>query len=249
MPIKVGPWARQTTEELVDSGSLLGDWAAMRERIASTGYVFVRGLLSADMVVLPEGQGCDTCNGLAGLHRAMIRSRPGRSFQCAAVRMRDAFGDPGYRRIVTDPAYNAIPFTSPPADLMAQMLGPQGFCYPSRSPEWCIRSAWCLDKPETSFTRTTAPCRTCSPAGCPWATCRARLVAWQLPGSQHSDTVRNRPLTRLERGWASTDYEAGDVLVFHCLTTHAALPNREQRMRFSAEFRGSSRINLHRGAW
>jgi Phytanoyl-CoA dioxygenase (PhyH) len=58
-----------------------------------------------------------------------------------------------------------------------------------------------------------------------------------LPGSQHSATVRNRPLTRLERGWATTDYEAGDVLVFHCLTTHAALPNREQRMRFSAEFR------------
>ncbi len=32
-------------EELADSGSLLGDWAALRERIASTGYVFVRGLL------------------------------------------------------------------------------------------------------------------------------------------------------------------------------------------------------------
>ena len=38
------------TKELVDSGSLLGDWAALRERIASSGYVFVRGLLSADMV-------------------------------------------------------------------------------------------------------------------------------------------------------------------------------------------------------
>ena len=49
--------------------------------------------------------------------------------------------------------------------------------------------------------------------------------------------VRFRPLDRLERGWVTTDYQAGDVLVFHCLTTHAALPNREARMRFSAEYR------------
>ncbi len=27
------------------------------------------------------------------------------------------------------------------------------------------------------------------------------------------------------------------MIVFHCLTTHAALPNRENRMRLSAEFR------------
>jgi hypothetical protein len=30
-----------------------------------------------------------------------------------------------------------------------------------------------------------------------------------LPDSQHSATVGNRPLTRLERSWATTDYEAG----------------------------------------
>jgi ectoine hydroxylase-related dioxygenase (phytanoyl-CoA dioxygenase family) len=57
------------------------------------------------------------------------------------------------------------------------------------------------------------------------------------PGSQSSSRVRYRPLDSLERGWLTTDYQAGDVLVFHCLTTHAALPNREPRMRFSAEYR------------
>jgi hypothetical protein len=44
-------------------------------------------------------------------------------------------------------------------------------------------------------------------------------------------------LGRLERGWVSADYAAGDVLVFHCLTTHAALPNHEARLRFSGEYR------------
>jgi ectoine hydroxylase-related dioxygenase (phytanoyl-CoA dioxygenase family) len=57
------------------------------------------------------------------------------------------------------------------------------------------------------------------------------------PGSQSSSRVHYRPLDHLEPGWLTTDYEPGDVLVFHCLTTHAALPNREIRMRFSAEYR------------
>jgi ectoine hydroxylase-related dioxygenase (phytanoyl-CoA dioxygenase family) len=57
------------------------------------------------------------------------------------------------------------------------------------------------------------------------------------PGSQRSSRVHVRPLNGHERGWLSADYRAGDVLVFHCLTTHAALPNREPRMRFSAEYR------------
>jgi len=43
-----------------------------------------------------------------------------------------------------------------------------------------------------------------------------------LPGSQHSSGVAARPLRRLEPGWRTADYEPGDILVFHCLTTHAA---------------------------
>ena len=40
-----------------------------------------------------------------------------------------------------------------------------------------------------------------------------------------------------ERGWATTDYRAGDVLVFHCLTSHAALPNLDTSLRLSGDFR------------
>lgn len=38
-------------------------------------------------------------------------------------------------------------------------------------------------------------------------------------------------------GWASTDYRLGDVIVFHCLTAHAALPNRTDGLRVSGDFR------------
>jgi hypothetical protein len=39
--------------------------------------------------------------------------------------------------------------------------------------------------------------------------------------------------------WRSTDYRRGDVLVFHCLTVHAALPNRSDRLRVSVDYRYS----------
>jgi hypothetical protein len=41
----------------------------------------------------------------------------------------------------------------------------------------------------------------------------------------YPERPETRPLTAAEPGWASTDYRPGDVIVFHCLTPHAALPN------------------------
>lgn len=37
--------------------------------------------------------------------------------------------------------------------------------------------------------------------------------------------------------WATTDFDCGDVLVFHSLTVHAAKPNRTDRLRLSVDFR------------
>lgn len=46
------------------------------------------------------------------------------------------------------------------------------------------------------------------------------------------------PTAGIDAPWLSTDYRAGDVLVFPACTIHAALPNRTaQEMRLSADFR------------
>ena len=114
-----------------------------------------------------------------------------------AVRMRDAFGDPGYRRIIADPGFNAIPFTSPLADLMARILGRHtASATPSRSPGSCTRAASFRGNPAISSTRTTGRCRTCSPAGFPLATSRILLGGLAvLPGSQHTSQVSHYPLS------------------------------------------------------
>jgi ectoine hydroxylase-related dioxygenase (phytanoyl-CoA dioxygenase family) len=57
------------------------------------------------------------------------------------------------------------------------------------------------------------------------------------PRSHLGPPQRPRVLSPAKRSWATTDYRAGDVLVFHCLTSHAALPNRGASLRISGDFR------------
>jgi hypothetical protein len=57
------------------------------------------------------------------------------------------------------------------------------------------------------------------------------------PGSHLGPPQRPRAFGQGERGWATTHYRAGDALVFHCLTSHAALPNRGTSLRISGDFR------------
>ena len=230
--------AATTTAELLDSANLADDGEALRHRIASDGYVFVRGLLDADMVraVGTTGLGHLQDAGWMALGGTPALAKPRRPIR--AVRMRDAFGDLGYRRIIADPGFNAIPFTSPLADLMAQILGPQGFCYPLKIPRVVYPSRLVPRQPGNFVHKDYGSVQDMFTCWVPLGDVPHSLGGLALlPGSQHTSQVSPYPLTRLAPGWLTTDYRAGDVLVFHCLTTHAALPNREGRMRFSGEFR------------
>jgi ectoine hydroxylase-related dioxygenase (phytanoyl-CoA dioxygenase family) len=152
--------------------------------------------------------------------------------------MRKAFVDAGYRRILTDPEFNKIPFVGPLPDLMGQILGPSWFCYPLKVPRIVYPASMVPRQPGNVVHKDYRSVQDMFTAWVPFVPIPRSLGGLAVrPGIQHSTRVRYRALDRLERGWATTDYEPGDVLVFHCLTTHAALPNQEQRMRISAEYR------------
>jgi len=227
-----------TDTELRDSGHLFGDWRALRALIATEGYVFMRGLLDAERV---------RAVGLAGL-RSLQQSgwtEPGPDPVAAparrpvhAVRMRDAFGDPGYRGILTNPDFAMIPFVSPLADLMGQILGPAGFCYPLKLPRIVYPVSIVPHQPGNYVHMDYSSVQDMFTCWVPLGDVPRALGGLAIqPGSQRSTRVQHRPLDQLEPGWVTTDYQPGDVLVFHCLTTHAALPNHERRIRFSAEYR------------
>jgi hypothetical protein len=224
--------------ELVDAGSLAGDGAALRDLIARDGYVFLRGLLDAG-VVRDIGR-----RGLSALQAAGWTA-PGVDPVAApprlpvrAVRMRDAFGQAGYRQIVADPGFNQLPYVSPLADVMHRLMGPDAFCYP-------------LKIPRVVYPASVVPRQPGNVAHMDYGSVQDMFTCWvplgDVPrslgglaieaGSQRSRRVRHRAVDSLPPGWRTTDFEAGDVLVFHCLTTHAALPNQSRRMRFSAEYR------------
>ncbi|MGO8871750.1 MAG: phytanoyl-CoA dioxygenase family protein [Acidimicrobiales bacterium] len=226
------------SSELRESNALLGDPQALRARMGTDGYLFLGRLLDPDSVRAVGRRGLGrlqdagwTVGGddpVVAPPRAPVR----------AVRLRDAFGDPGYRRLLADPGLNSIPFVSPLADLMTQLLGPAGFCYPLKLPR-IVYPVSAVPRQPGNYTHKDY--RAVQDMFTSWVPLGSipRTVGGLavLPGSQQWVRARNRPLDRIERGWRSSDYEPGDVLVFHCLTTHAALPNRSERMRYSAEFR------------
>ena len=59
-----------------------------------------------------------------------------------------------------------------------------------------------------------------------------------LPSSHLGPPQELRPIAASEaREWATADYRVGDVLIFHSLTAHAALPNQLETLRISGDFR------------
>ncbi len=120
--------------ELRDSRDVVGDPAGLRARLAADGYVFVRQLLDPGVVA---------SIGWSALRRLQeagwtesgtdpVSARP--KAPVRAIRMLQAFADAGYRRILADPEFNKVPFVGALADLMGQVLGPAGFCYPLKFP-------------------------------------------------------------------------------------------------------------------
>jgi hypothetical protein len=224
--------------ELLDSSKLFGDGAALREKIAADGYIFLRHLLCPETVraVGRTGLACLQRSGWLAPGEDPVTAPP--LLPIRAVRMRDAFGDPGYQAILATPEFNAIAFASPLAELMTQLLGPMGFCYPLKIPRIVYPAEMVPRQPGNFVHKDYGAVQDMFTCWVPLGDVPRTLGGLAVrPGSHHKARVRPRPFTHLEPGWVTTDYEAGDVLVFHCLTTHAALPNREARLRFSGEYR------------
>ncbi len=112
--------------------------------------------------------------------------------------------------------------------MMRYLLGPSGFCYPLRIPRHRVPELLCATATlGTTSTRMTAVCKTCSRAGCRSGTSPRSSAGWRFcPGANEPTALSSKPIDRLPDQWLTAEYEPGDVLVFHGLTTHAASPKR-----------------------
>jgi len=222
-------------DELADSSALVHDPGALRSRLASDGYLFLRGLLPADRVRAAADSVRTELRRGDWVDDRGIPSGPPR-----ALNIRDALGDPAYRRAIAAPGFNRIAYLPELSRLVQSIIGPEAFCYPAKA----LRTVYPEHPPSVARGRYVHQDYAASGV-------QDMLTTWiplmdipvQLgglavwPGSHLGPPLRPRVLGPAERGWAATNYRAGDALVFHCLTAHAALPNRDTALRLSGDFR------------
>ena len=220
-------------DELTDSRGLAGDPAALRARLAEDGYVFLRGLVPAERVRAAGER-------VAAALRAGGWTTAGSPLLGRAAGPRQALADPAYRAAVTSLAFNALPYQAPLRQTVRRILGPGTFSYPVK----VLRAV----APESPAERTLGRYIHCDYTG---SGVQDMLTAWLplaevpaalgglavRPGGHRERPRRPRLLAGTERGWSTTDYRPGDVIIFHCLTPHAALPNHSRQLRLSADFR------------
>jgi hypothetical protein len=222
-------------DEVRPANALLGDAGALRRRLAEDGYLFFRGLLPAAEV----GAAADRVR--AALRRGgWIDRRGNASDDRHALNPRDALGDPAFRVAIASPAFNRIPYLPALRGPVRMILGPGAFSYPSK----VLRAIYPERPPEVTRGRyvhqdyAVSGVQDMLTTWVPLTDIPERLGGLAVrPGSHLGPPRRPRLLGPGERGWATTDYRAGDALVFHCLTWHAALPNRDITLRLSGDFR------------
>jgi hypothetical protein len=220
-------------DELADSRGLAGDPVALTARFAADGYLFFRGLLPADRVRAAGER-------VAAALRAGGWTPAGSPHLGPAAGPREALADPAYRAAVISPAFNELPYLASLRGVVRRLLGPSAFSYPVK----VLRAV----PPEVPAQRTRGRYVHCDYGV---SGVQDMLTTWMplgdipvalgglavRPGGHRERPRRPRPLDGTERGWAAASYHAGDVIMFHCLTPHAALPNVGHQLRLSADFR------------
>ncbi len=226
---------REGVEELADSGGLVQDTDGLRRRLAADGYLFFRGLL-------PPGQvrqaGQRVLAELQAGGWADDRGIP--SIEPRAVNSADALGDPAFRAAMFTAAFQQVPYLTALRGVIRRVLGAGAFSYPAK----VLRAVY-PERPQARprgryihYDYGVSGVQDMLTSWVPLMEIPVRIGGLAVQPAGHLGPPRRpRPLSRSEPGWATTSYEPGDVIIFHCLTPHAALPNHGSALRISGDFR------------
>ncbi len=229
--------------ELADATPLLADPVRLRDRLAEDGYLLLRGLLPCDRVMT-----------VRRLIVAMIQEegwltadQPGPAARPDMPLEGDERHRPLYRRLLHHPTFAGLARSPELLAVAADALAKPVLVHtriigrlapPHQSPT----------QPHQDFQYIRGSLQTLT-AWIPLGDCPRRLGGLAVLPASHRlgfrEHVRSTgaggmavPTADLELPWLSTDYHAGDVLLFPSCTIHAALPNRTvDEVRLSADFR------------
>lgn len=182
----------------------------------------------------------DGWSGRGSPGRWRARDWPAAAAPRRPVGVQEARADPSFLAALASRGLNRLAYLAPLRGMVRLILGTGAFCYPAKVLQ--------VVYPERrgAVTRGRYVHQDFAVAGV-----QDMLTTWLplmdiapqlgglavLPGSHLGPPLRPRLLPADEAGWATTEFRPGDVLLFHCLTAHAALPNHADRVRISADFR------------
>ena len=231
-----------------ESRALLGDPAALRDRMAADGYLFFRRLLPPAAVAAVRGR------MLAVLAEAgwLSPDRPAEA----------AIPAPGRFAVEPEPAY---------LDVMRRQFAIEELHALQHRPELLELATALFDAPTLPLPLPLFVCRNIFPdrdafttpahqdfvhiqgsrrnhaAWVPLGDCPAEMGGVAVAAGSHRDGLRAfRPALGAgglevedagDLDWRAGPFETGDVLLHSCLTVHKGLPNRSGRMRLSVDFR------------
>lgn len=227
--------------DLRDASEIAHEPDQLRRRIAEEGYLFFRGLLdpapirqlASDLLVALQEEGW-----LAAGHppdEAPLNP-PARDFKNA-----NFFG--GYTALQRLEYFHALPHEPLLTGIMRNLIGSDVFIHPRKTGRivWPTRMGTTPGiYPHQDFVVEGVPDMFTS--WIPLVDCPRELGGLGiLVGSQNKGVVPRFDQVDLgDDNWATTDYKVGDVLVFHCMTAHAALANGTDGLRLSGDYRWQS---------
>lgn len=236
-------------EPMYEANELLDDVEALRARFAEDGYLLLRDIIQKETI---EELRRDITGILAGL--GWIR---GGEKQMAAetIALPCREGEPRYfeaqDQIVRLQSFHEIAHEPGLAKLMQSALGESAFPHPlgiirllfPANPE--VTTPAHQDYPNNqgteNLTAAWIPLGDCPIEHGPVAVLRGSHKAGLLPLQFHLGAGNRAAVLTpemMEQPWLSTDFRAGDVLLFPSLTVHRSLENKHPwKMRLSVDYR------------
>ena len=157
-----------------------------------------------------------------------------------AANSADALADPAYRAALTRAEFNRLPYLAPLRGVVRAVLGPAAFSYPAK----VLRAVY-PERPQARprgryihYDYGVSGVQDMLTSWLPLTDIPVRIGGLAVrPGGHLGPPHPPRLLGAAEPGWATTSYQPGDAIIFHCLTPHGALPNRSSSLRISGDFR------------
>jgi len=223
---------------------------SLQEEVNSRGYVLIRGLLPQADIMRVLGDITEILSDAGWL-------QPGHDPVEHVANGSAACGDPDpdfkrtYREVFRLESFHALPHHPALKGVMNMLVGEQVLVHPKPIGRLIFPNCDSLTvhaHQDYRFMSGDPECFTC---WIPLHDCPAELGPLQiLEGSHHLGFIGHEdenlhvpeiPVGALTEGhWASGHINAGDVLIFHSLTVHAASANRSRHMRISMDCRFQS---------